>query len=112
MDQSNKQIFDFKKSFWKRTWNKIDYPARIAGLIIFGIFIGTFGSMRDGLRNNNYLDAREEWLKTRVRDLKNKKYAYLDEEDPPVPLKERTSIEQFRSEFLKIKDSVESSYFK
>lgn len=65
-----------------------------------GILFVTSGIIREGVRNGKMLEEREKWHKTQVRH--NPMYAYLDEEDPPIPLPNRTGPEQFRAEFAKL----------
>lgn len=111
MDNSTnnkQQIFNFKKPLTTRLWNSFDIKGRCFLLLSLGAVIMSFDIMKEGLKRTEYLEYKENWLKTHVRDLSNSRYAYLDDEDPPIPLSERTGIEQFKAEFSKIRESLES----
>lgn len=97
-----KTVFQFKKTLLKRFWNRFDYTARVFTFFFVAILITSAGTMRDGLRNTKALDTKDIWIKTSVRDLKREEFKDLDEEDPPVPLKPKTNVEQFRAEFSKM----------
>lgn len=98
----NKTVFDFKKPTWKRLINRFDLVSRTFTFIFVAIMLGSIGTMREGLRNTDIRDKRDIWIKMSVRNLENKEFTKLDEEDPPIPLKPRTGIEQFKAEFSKI----------
>lgn len=98
----NKTIFDFKKSFWRRFSNRIDLVTRTAALLFFVIMGGSSPLILEGLRNTKIRDDKDIWIKTSVRNLENKEFSSLDEEDQPIPLKPRSAREQFKAEFSKI----------
>lgn len=61
-----------------------------------------------GLSNNDALEKRHVWIKTQVRDPKATEFRHLDEEDPPKPYPPPTPLNQFRAEFARLRQSVES----
>lgn len=103
MDE-RKKIFNYNVPRWKKIWNAVDYPSRLSFVLMLGLGILFQDQIRKGLANSNSKDLRNIWIREHVRDPKATEFAHLDEEAPPVQLKPKTPLENFRDEFARIKD--------
>lgn len=83
MSQS-KEIFQFKKPFWKRAWNRVDRVTRLSLFITITTLVMLSSTIKEGLRNQKIMDSRDEWIKKEVRDPKATHFMSLDREDPPT----------------------------
>ena len=79
----------------------IDYGKRNYLFLCLGPLMFMAPMWPEGFRKHNLMELKHTWIQNDVRDLNNKDFAKLDEEDPPTPLPPKTSMQQFREEFLR-----------
>lgn len=101
-NSSSKPIFDPKKPWWQRYWHRLGAKYQFAVYLMIGTAVMNYDIAKIAFRSQTNREYEELWLKTKVRNLNDPKYAYLDEEDPPIPLIKLTPEEQFRAEFRRL----------
>lgn len=98
MDGGTRKVYE-GLNWRKKVLNRLTISSRIAAGLLIVILITTSDKIVEGLKNNSIVELRHEWIKNKVKDVKNDDFASLDEEDPPRPLIPKTNIHRFKEEF-------------
>lgn len=94
-----------------RAWNRVQYSHRYTVGFIVLVIIALWRPILSGNKNMSSFEARDEWIKTVVREPKTEGLEYLDEEEAPIPLPILTPFERFRKEFNKKREAQEKRFW-
>lgn len=96
-----KRIFT-KISYWKFIKQQLtdSSTGTFIGIILV-VMVGTSPLAVVGMRNAKLDQVKQEWIETRVKDIHNKDFDWLDIEDEPPKLEPKTAYDRFKVEFEK-----------